>query len=225
MKLWKAMSVLGFAAAAAMAHSARAADSAKITYAAFDTAVEVPGGKLLPPGEYAFKIVRETSSSEVVQIFLALQAGTLGTPSPFNANHPMTLSATVLAVTDYRSRPGRGTVSYWQSRGGGPRALRTVLFAMDPQPLVFVYPRARAAELAKAANQPVASMASDPSADVDAMVKMPVKAVTANGEDIEAGEVYGQPGDKPAERPETNAGCTYEAGEVVCAYGRGDVHD
>ena len=150
MKLWKAMSVLGFAAAAAMAHSARAADSAKITYAAFDTAVEVPGGKLLPPGEYAFKIVRETSSSEVVQIFLALQAGTLGTPSPFNANHPMTLSATVLAVTDYRSRPGRGTVSYWQSRGGGPRALRTVLFAMDPQPLVFVYPRARAAELAKA---------------------------------------------------------------------------
>lgn len=225
MKLWKTMTVLGFAAAAAMAHSARAADPAKITYAAFDTAVEAPGGKLLPPGEYAFKIVRESSYSKVVQIFLALQAGTLGTPSPFNANQPMTLSATVLAVTDYHSRPGRASVSYWQSRGGGPRALRTVLFAMDPQPLVFVYPRARAAELAKAADQPVASMASDPIADIDAMQKMPVKAIAANGQDIEVAEVYGRPGDKPAERPEANAGCTYEAGEVVCAYAPGDVHD
>lgn len=225
MKLWKKANVLGFAALAAFACAAKAADSAKITYAAFDTPVEVPGGKVLPPGEYAFKIVRESPSIKVVQIFLALQAGTVGTPSAFNTIHPMTLSTTVLAVADYRNRPGRGTVSYWQDRGGGPRVLRTVLFPLDPQPLVFVYPRARAAELAKAANQPVASMGSDPSADIDGMEKIPVKATTASGQDVEATEVYGKPGDKPAERPEGNRGCTYEAGEVTCTYSPSEVRD
>ena len=225
MKLWKMASVLGFAAVLALAYPAKAADAAKITYAAFDSAVEVPGGKLLPPGEYAFKIVRESSSSKVVQIFLALQSGTVGKPSRYDAVNPMTLSATVLAVTDYRSRPGRGTLSYWQSRGGGPRALRTVLFPMDPQPVVLVYPRARAAELAKAANQPVASMASEPTADIGVMENMPVKATTASGQDIEATEVYGKPGDNPAERPAANVGCAYEAGEVICTYNPGDVRD
>ena len=53
MKLWKtAVSILAFVALPSLACPASAADSIKITYAFFQNPVEIPGGKVLPPGNY-----------------------------------------------------------------------------------------------------------------------------------------------------------------------------
>jgi hypothetical protein len=218
MKAWKiAANVFAFVALSAVL--ARPADTIKITYVSFANPVEIPGSKVLPQGEYAFKMLDESSPFKVVQVFLALQSGTVGTPSPFNGNKPMTLVATLLTVPDYRNHPGRATVTYWRANGGGPNALRTVTFAPDPQALVVVYPRDRAADLAKAANQPAASMASQPSADVNAMKNATVKATMANGQDVEIANAFGKPGDRPADPPPNGKpvwGCNYEAGDVNC---------
>src|SRR5207249_5260729 len=158
MKLWKTVvRVLVFVTLPALARPVKAADSIKITYAFFQNPVEVPGGKVLPSGDYAFKMLDESGPAKVVQILLALPAGTVGTTSNYNANKPLPVVATLIAVRDYLKVPNRGTVTYWQVPGEGPRPLRTLSFALDEQSLVFVYPRARAAELAKAVNQPVPS--------------------------------------------------------------------
>src|SRR5262245_30480262 len=82
-----AVRVLAFVALLAFAYPARAADI-KITYAFFQNPVEIPGGKVLPQGDYAFKMLDESGPVKVVQILLALPAGTVGTPSNYNANKP-----------------------------------------------------------------------------------------------------------------------------------------
>ncbi len=146
MKFWRtsANALVFGVALAALAYPAKAADTTKITYAYFEHPVEVPGGKVLPQGEYAFKMVDESSSVKVVQILMALPGGTVGTPSNYNANKPMEVAATLLAVSDYRNRRGRGTVTYWQARGGGPNALRALNFPLDDNSLASAYPQARA---------------------------------------------------------------------------------
>ena len=83
----------------------------------------------------AFKMVDESSPVKVIQILLALPAGTVGTPSNYNANKPMEVAATVVAVPDYRNRRARGAVTYWQARGGGPNALRALTFPLDDESL------------------------------------------------------------------------------------------
>src|SRR4051794_15137586 len=114
MKLSKtAVQVLVYLALVTLARPVKAADPIKITYAFFQTPVEIPGGKVLPPGDYAFKMLDESGANKVVQILLALPAGTVGAPSNYNANKPMPVAATLVAVPDYRNRPGRAVVTYW----------------------------------------------------------------------------------------------------------------
>jgi hypothetical protein len=224
-KVWKtAVGVLVFVALPALARPAKAADAIKITYAFLQTPVEIPGGKVLPPGNYAFKMLDESGPSKVIQMMLALEYGTVGTPSPYNANKPMPVVATLIAVPDYLKVPIRGVVTYWQVRDEGTRALRTVSFALDPQSLFFVYPRERAAELAKAANQPVPSVSgSDLNGNVSTMKNLVAKATSANG-DGDISQAFGKPGDHPpaaVELPEGvhyPPGCTYESGEVSCRF-------
>jgi len=232
MKFWRtSANALVFMALAALAYPVKAADTIKITYAYLEHPVEIPGGKVLPQGEYAFKMVDESSPVKVVQILLALPGGIVGTPSNYNANKPMEVEATLLAVPDYRNRRGRGTVTYWQARAGGPNALRTLNFPLDDNSLAFVYPQARAVDLAKAANQPVASVAALPNGDVNAMKNAALKATTANGDNVEIAQAFGKPGDRPADKAAPPSGvhyppgCVYETGEVSCQYNPGEARD
>ena len=112
MKLWKtAARVLFLMALPVLTCPLMAADSIKITYAFFQNPVELPGGKVLPSGDYAFKVVDDSGPVKVIQILLALQAGTVGTPSNYNANKAMPVEATLVAVADYKNRPARGVVT------------------------------------------------------------------------------------------------------------------
>jgi len=227
-----AVSVLAFIALVGLACPAKAADTAKITYAFFQNPVEIPGGKVLPPGNYAFKMLDESGPSKVIQLMLALQYGTVGTPSAYNANKPMPVVATLIAVTDYRNAQNRGTVTYWQTRGEGPRPLKTLSFAIDPQTLVFVYPRERAVELAKAVNQPVPSMVSaNLTGDVNAMKSVAAKATAANGSDVEVSQAFGTAADRPAANNQVSPGvhfppgCNYESGDVSCQFRPGETRN
>ena len=217
-----AAAAIAFSAVAAVACPAKAAD--KITYAYFQRPVEVPGGKVLPQGEYAFKMMDETSTAKVIQILLALPGGTIGAPSPYNGNKPMTVAATLVAVSDYKGRRARATVTFWPAREGAPTALRGLSFPLDEEGLVFVYPRARAAELAKAANQAVPSMAENTGTDVGVIKNVALKATTANGDEVDITQAFGKSGDQPRERAEQPEGvhyppgCVYEAGEVSCQF-------
>jgi hypothetical protein len=223
-----AVAAIAFTAIFAWARPAKSAD--KITYAFFQHPVEVPGGKVLPQGEYALKVVDETSAAKVVQILLALPGGTIGTPSPYNGNKPMTVAATLVAVSDYKARRVRGEVSYWPTQGGAPAALRGVKFPLDQEGFVFVYPRARAAELAKAANQPVPSMAENPGTDVGVIKNVALKAATADGAEVDVTQAFGKPSDQPREKLEPSGvhyppGCVYEAGEVSCQFAPTEARD
>jgi hypothetical protein len=182
------------ALAAAIVLPAKSADTGTMDYISFTRPTEVPGGKVLPEGLYAFKISDASGSAKLVQIFLALQGGTLGTPSAYNANKPMTLSATVLAVPDYRTRGGRDLVAFTGTPAGGPQVLK----AFSPGPgaeamLALVYPQARAAELAKASKQPVPS-AGAASVDVEAMKTAAPKAVNPDGQEVGVIAAVGAPG-------------------------------
>ncbi len=218
-----------FAVIAALACPAKAAD--KITYVYFQRPVEIPGGKVLPQGEYAFKLVDETSTARVVQILLALQGGTLGAESAYNGNKAMAVAATLVAVSDYSGRRTRGEVTFWPAREGAQIPLRGVRFPLDQEGLIFVYPKARAAELAKAANQPVPSMATEAGADVGVIKNVALKATTANGDDEDVTQAFGKPGDQSREKAEQSSGvhyppgCVYEAGEVSCQFAPTEARD
>jgi hypothetical protein len=220
---------MAFAAVAAISCPAKAAD--KITYAYFQRPVELPGGKVLPQGEYALKMLDETTPARVVQIPLALPGGTIGTPSPYNGNRPMAVAATLVAVSDYSGRRTRGEVTFWQAKEGSSAVLRGVKFPLDQEGLVFVYPKARAAELAKASNQPVPSMAENPGSDAGVIKNVTLKAVNANGDEVEVTQAFGKPGSQQPEKSEQPSGvhyppgCVYEAGEVSCQFAAGEARD
>jgi hypothetical protein len=202
MKKWKtaAISLVVFALAAALAIPANAADSMKITYGFFMNPVEIPGGKVVPAGLYAFKIVDGSGPNKIIQILTSLPTGSLPPTSPVNANAfvepgPMSPVATIVAVTDYKNRPGNAPVTYYQARGAGNAVLRTVRFSPDPNALVVVYPAARAAELAKVASRPVPSIASY-TPDAMALKNASVSLTTPEGSSAEIATAFGRPGDK-----------------------------
>jgi hypothetical protein len=195
-----ATALAAFAALAAPAIPANAADPLKLTYAYFMNPVEIPGGKVLPPGVYAFKIVEETATNKIIQILAALPSGTLPPTSPADSGAfavpaaPMSLVATVVAVPDYHNRPANSIVTFYQARDAGNPALRTIIFSPDPNALVLAYPAARAAEIAKAANRPVPSMAAAVS-DADALKNAALRVTAADGSDADVSAAFGKPGD------------------------------
>jgi hypothetical protein len=201
MKFWKAaVSAFGVAAlAAALVIPANAADESKITYGFFMNPVEVPGGKTVPAGLYGFKIVSESPTSTVVQIVNSVPSGQLPPTSPANKDAftppaEMPVVATFVAVPDFKNRPGNNPVTYYQARGGGAAALRTVFFSPNATALVVAYPSGRAAELAKAANRPVPTVAGD-AMDANALKNASVKLTAADGSSAEVVTTFGKPGD------------------------------
>lgn len=109
------------------------------TYVTFDHPVEVPG-KVLPAGKYTFQLA-ETSYRHVVQIFS--EDGTQ-------------IITTVLAIPNYRLKATDETVIEFAERPAGTApALRAWFYPANNYGQEFVYPKARAVELAKISNEVV----------------------------------------------------------------------
>jgi LPXTG-motif cell wall-anchored protein len=109
----------------------------------FSAPVEIPG-QVLSPGTYVFKLADSQSDRDIVEVYNQKE------------DH---LYGTFLAVPDYRLRPaGRPIITFEERAAGAPAAVRAWFYPGDNYGHEFVYSKAKAAELAKTNNMPVASM-------------------------------------------------------------------
>jgi len=176
--------------------AAKADEWNRKTVMTFSGPVEIPGVHLkgwavLPAGTYVFKILDSQSDRHIVQIF--------------NQDETQCY-ATILAIPNYRLKVTDKTVVTFRERPAGePEALRAWFYPGRNYGEEFVYPKARAVELAKTTNTPVLFMPADvpvevlqPTIAADAPVVMqlkqaPVKALQPTGEEVELAAVVTPP--------------------------------
>ena len=169
------------------------------TVITFSGPVEVPGvgAQTLPAGTYVFKLLDSLVDRHIVQILNERQ------------DH---VYSTILAIPNYRLRSTDKTVITFRERATGqPEALRAWFYPGNRWGQEFVYPKARAIELAKQTNLPVLAMPTElatnlvepvQSADeppVIALKQAPIEAVTPTGEVVAMTEVVEPPPVQTAE--------------------------
>jgi outer membrane biosynthesis protein TonB len=147
-----ALAVLG----ATLATQVSADTHNKKTTMTFDKPVEIPG-QTLAAGTYVFKLQSSLGNRHIVQVWS--EDGTK-------------LIATVLAVNNYRLRPGKTIVKFAETSGEGPEALKAWFYPGDNFGQEFVYPKTRAVQLAVAENEPVPS-AETPDVNAPVMAETP----------------------------------------------------
>jgi hypothetical protein len=163
--------------------AARADQWNKKTILTFNVPVEI-SGMVLPAGTYVFKLADSNSDRHIVQIFNAEE------------NH---IYATILAIPNYRLEPAGDTVLRFAERpANAPQAIRAWFYPGDNFGQEFVYPKARAMELAQETHQPVLSAEVTPTEQPAELQKAPVVAVTPEKKEIEVEQAVQT---KPAETP------------------------
>jgi hypothetical protein len=161
--------------------SAKADELNRKTILTFDSPVEVPGvgAQILPAGTYVFKIVGNEGDRDIVQV------------SNQSEDHVFT---TILAIPNYRLRPTSKTVMTFKERGEGqPEAIRAWFYPGRSWGEEFVYPKARALELAKIVDQPVLATPIELPAPVEALKVAPIVAVKPTGEEVAVTDVVQTP--------------------------------
>ena len=201
MKLFKVSTTVGCLAlmGAVYTPSAKADDWNNKTVMTFSAPVEIPGVHLtgfgiLPAGTYVFKLLDSKSDRHIVQIF---------------SEDQKTVYATILAIPNFRLKATSKTVITFSERPAGePEALRAWFYPGKNWGDEFVYPKARAMEIAKTTNLPVlftpaeiAVEIAEPIRTVDApvvveMERAPIMAVQPTGEQVQLAAVVTAP---PAE--------------------------
>jgi len=149
---------------------------------------------VLPAGPSVFKLLDSQSDRHIVQIF---------------DKDETTVYATILAIPNYRLKATDKTVITFRERPAGqPEALRAWFYPGRNWGEEFVYPKAKAIELAKATNTPVLFTpveipleVAEPikSADEPVVVELkraPIMAIKPTGEEVELAQVVTPP---PAE--------------------------
>jgi len=183
-KMIKALAVVFcvFAAGAFLLPTAAADDWNNRTTVTFTAPVEVPGvgAQVLPAGTYLFKLMDSLSDRNIVQIFNA------------DGTHVYT---TILAIPNYRLRVTDKTVMTFRERAEGqPEALKAWFYPGANWGQEFVYPKARAIELAKITHEPVLATPVDlGAAPAEALKTAPVEAVAPTGETVELAQVVEPP--------------------------------
>lgn len=165
--------------------------------------VEIPGVHLagwgvLPAGTYVFKILDSQSDRHIVQIF---------------NKEETTIYATILAIPNFRLKVTDKTVLTFRERPAGqPEALRAWFYPGRQWGEEFVYPKAKALEIAKATNLPVLFTPAELPMEVAEPVKTPdapivvelkrvqILAITPAGEEVQLAQVVTPP---PAEVEES----------------------
>ena len=183
----------------AFAPSVRADDWDRKSVITFDMPVEIPGVHLagwsvLPAGTYVFKILDSQSDRHIVQIF---------------SQDEKTVYATILAIPNYRIRATDKTVMTFRERPSGqPEALHAWFYPGRNWGEEFVYPKAKAVELAKAENTPVLFTATEIPLEVAEPAKLadaplilelrqaPILAIKPTGEEVQIAEVVTAPPDE-----------------------------
>jgi len=176
--------------------SARGDDWNRKTVITFSGPVEIPGVHLsgwgvLPAGTYVFKILDSQSDRHIVQIF---------------SKDESTIYATILAIPNYRLQATDKTVMTFRERPAGqPEALRAWFYPGKNWGEEFVYPKAKALELAQSTHVPVLFTPVDVPLEVASPVKTadepvvvtlksaPIRAFQPTGEEVELAQVVTPP--------------------------------
>ena len=190
------------ACGALLSFSAFADEQNKKTVITFSEPVEIPGVHLkdwgvLPAGTYVFKIVNSAADRHIVQIF---------------DKEETTVYATILAIPNYRLQATDKTVITFRERPAGqPAALRAWFYPGRLSGEEFVYPKAKAMELARSTNLPVLFTSAELPSEFDdsakltdgnlvgELTKAPILAVQPTGEEVDVAQVVtAPPADSPA---------------------------
>ncbi|MFZ3333438.1 MAG: LPXTG cell wall anchor domain-containing protein [Candidatus Acidiferrales bacterium] len=160
----------------------------KLTIFTFSQPVEIPGGKVLPAGTYAFKLLDSPGDRNIVQIFDKDQ---------------MKLYATVMAIPDYRpNQSDKPIITFSETKAGGPVAIKEWFYPSDQYGQEFVYPKDRAVQIAQQANQPVPSQPEQTASNINQpaqsasdqnvknMEASSLKAEQPSGQEVEVAEVF-----------------------------------
>jgi len=146
--------------------NAKADDWNRKSVVTFSGPVEIPGVHLhgwgvLPAGTYVFKILDSQSDRHIVQIF---------------DKEETTIYATILAIPNYRLQATDKTVMTFSERPAGePEALRAWFYPGRNWGEEFVYPKAKAMQIAKTNNTPVLFTP----AEIPVEVTEPIKSADA----------------------------------------------
>jgi hypothetical protein len=153
----------------------------------FSEPIEIPG-QVLDAGTYVFRVADSASDRNIVQVF---------------SEDETHLYGTFLTVPDYHLQPSGKTIINFEERAAGdPEAVKSLFYPGDNYGHDFVYPRAKAAALAKANNQPVASMPDELAgkttkpvksmneSSVAALKKTALKAQKPTGEEVGVTEAF-----------------------------------
>jgi hypothetical protein len=183
----------------AFSPSVKADDWNRKTVVTFSQPVETPGVHMkgwavLPAGTYVFKVLDSASDRHIVQI---------------SNKDETVVYATILAIPNYRLKATSKTVmTFRETPPGQPDVLRAWFYPGKNFGDEFVYPKAKALELAKITNTPVLYTPVEVTPEVTAPItspdepvvvqlkQAPILAVKPTGEDLEIAQVVTAP---PAE--------------------------
>jgi hypothetical protein len=173
----------------AFSPSAKPDDFDKMTTVTFSAPVEIPpvyisGMRVLPAGTYVFKLVNSSSDRHIVQIFNKDQSK---------------IYATILAIPNYRLKPTDKTViTFNEGIRGKPEAIRAWFYPGANWGEEFVYPKAKAVELAQVTKAPVPAVVAAVTVEVEKpeapdvvaqLQQLPIMAVRPTGEVVEVAQV------------------------------------
>ena len=186
---------------AAFSPAVKADEHDKKTTVTFSVPVEIPAAHLkgwgvLPAGTYVFKLVESSSNRHIVQIY--------------NKDETQ-IYATILAIPNYRLKPTDKTViTFNEGIRDRPEAIRAWFYPGANWGEEFVYPKAKAVELAQVTKTPVLAVVADVQQEVAKpdepevtaqLVQAPVMAVQPTGAVVELAQVVEPPPATPAAEP------------------------
>jgi hypothetical protein len=187
----------------ALIPAVRGDDYDQKTVFTFSTPVEIPGQVLLP-GTYVFKLADSASDRNIVEVLNQNESHVYGI---------------FLAIPDYRlQRSSKPIITFEERPIGTPEAVKAWFYPGEKWGHDFVYPKPKAAALAKANNTPVPSMPEEltqnttmPTTTVQephvvAMKTAPLKVQTPAETELEVAEVFAAPAPEtplPAQLPTT----------------------
>jgi hypothetical protein len=153
----------------------------KRTVVTFTQPVEIPG-QVLPSGTYTIEVYESFGNRNIVRIY--------------NADRSK-LIATVLAIPNQRLTPTGDTVMKFSERpGNAPDALKAWFYPGNNFGQEFVYPKARAVELAQLTHESIPAVQTEP-ATVEEFKSEPIVAETPERKEVPLAEAI------PAPAPET----------------------
>jgi len=142
----------------------------KATKVTFAQPVELPN-IILQPGTYVFKLLDVPGNRHVVQVFNAEENE---------------IYATILAIPNYRLTATDKTVMPFEERAPGkPLAMHAWFYPGNTFGQEFVYPKARAAEIAQEVKAPVLAAEVTPTETPEELIEEPLVAITPEQTEVE----------------------------------------